>query len=144
MQNTATELTTTTSSQLGEVPRERLQQAVESLTSTQLNWASGYLAGLCAAPRPAKQPAAPASMTILYATQGGNAQSVAAERGYPARLKSVSTNRTRALAKENLTRPLGRIVFTLRCRSQTTATPWRLCGADRRGAAGHYTDRELS
>ena len=109
MQNTATELTAVTTPQLGEVQLERLQQAVESLNSAQLNWASGYLAGLCAAPRPAKQPVAPESMTILYATQGGNAQSIAtelasnaAELGYPARLESVCAYRARELAKEKI------------------------------------------
>ena len=109
MQNTATKLTDNNAGQLGEVQLERLQQAAESLNSAQLNWASGYLAGLCAVPSPAKQNAAAASMTILYATQGGNAQCIATELannatalGYPARVESVNAYRVRGLAKEKI------------------------------------------
>ena len=110
MQNTATKLTDNSAGQLGEVQLERLQQAAESLNSAQLNWASGYLAGLCAAPTPpAKQNAAAASMTILYATQGGNAQCIATELannatalGYPARVESVNAYRIRELVKEKI------------------------------------------
>ncbi len=109
MQNTATKLTDNSAGQLGEAQLERLQQAAESLNSAQLNWASGYLAGLCAAPSPAKQNAAAASMTILYATQGGNAQCIATELannatalGYPARVESVNAYRdTRARQRKN-------------------------------------------
>jgi sulfite reductase (NADPH) flavoprotein alpha-component len=109
MQNTATTLTDNNAGQLGEVQLERLQQAAESLNSAQLNWASGYLAGLCAAPSPAKQNVAAASMTILYATQGGNAQCIATELAnnatalaYPARVESVNAYRVRELAKEKI------------------------------------------
>ena len=109
MQNTATKLADNSAGQLGEAQLERLQQAAESLNSAQLNWASGYLAGLCAVPSPAKQNAAAASMTILYATQGGNAQCIATELannatalGYPARVESVNAYRVRGLAKEKI------------------------------------------
>lgn len=109
MQNTATKLTENSAGQLGEAQLERLQLAAESLNSAQLNWASGYLAGLCAAPSPAKQKAAAVSMTILYATQGGNAQCIATELannatalGYPARVESVNAYRERELAKEKI------------------------------------------
>ena len=109
MQNTATKLADNSAGQLGEAQLERLQQAAESLNSAQLNWASGYLAGLCAAPSPAKQNVAAASMTILYATQGGNAQCIATELannatalGYPARVESVNAYRVRGLAKEKI------------------------------------------
>jgi len=110
MQNTATKLTDNSAGQLGEVQLERLQQAAESLNSAQLNWASGYLAGLCAAPTPpAKQNVTAASMTILYATQGGNAQCIATELannatalGYPARVESVNAYRIRELVKEKI------------------------------------------
>jgi len=110
MQNTATKLTNNNAGQLGEVQLERLQLAAESLNSAQLNWASGYLAGLCAAPTPpAKQNVTAASMTILYATQGGNAQCIATELannatalGYPARVESVNAYRIRELVKEKI------------------------------------------
>jgi sulfite reductase (NADPH) flavoprotein alpha-component len=109
MQNTATKLADNSAGQLGEVQLERLQLAAESLNSAQLNWASGYLAGLCAAPSPAKQHVPAASMTILYATQGGNAQNIATELasnatalGYAARVESVNAYRVRELVKEKL------------------------------------------
>ncbi|MET0123395.1 MAG: hypothetical protein ABW124_20345 [Candidatus Thiodiazotropha sp. 6PLUC9] len=49
-----------------------LQQAIQSLNSEQLAWASGYLAGLVAL-QPMGNEAANESpaLTILYATQGG-------------------------------------------------------------------------
>ncbi|MEJ2590389.1 MAG: flavodoxin domain-containing protein [Candidatus Thiodiazotropha sp.] len=88
----------------------RLQQAVEDLNADQLTWASGYLAGL-GATLPSPQSAANESprMTILYATQGGNARSVAQAladgatgRGFAPRLVSAEQFRPRDLAKEQL------------------------------------------
>jgi sulfite reductase (NADPH) flavoprotein alpha-component len=88
----------------------RLQQAVEGLNAGQLTWASGYLAGL-GATQPSTQSTANESprMTILYATQGGNARSVAqaladsaASRGFAPRLVSAEQFRPRDLVKERL------------------------------------------
>lgn len=87
-----------------------LQQAIQSLNSEQLAWASGYLAGLVAL-QPTGNEAANESpaLTILYATQGGNARSVAEslavraqDQGYALRLVSAENYRARDLAKEQL------------------------------------------
>ena len=88
----------------------RLAQAVEGLSSQQLTWASGYLAGLGSAqalPHPQRQAAT--ALTILYASVGGNARSVAEAladaapaRGMTPRLVSVDRYRARDLAKERL------------------------------------------
>ncbi len=88
----------------------RLQQAVEGLNSEQLAWASGYLAGLGAV-QPAPERAANEApvLTILYATQGGNARGVAeslaasaSARGLAPRLVSADQYRPRDLVKERL------------------------------------------
>ncbi|ODB88669.1 hypothetical protein A3193_07465 [Candidatus Thiodiazotropha endoloripes] len=88
----------------------RLQQSIEGLNSEQLVWASGYLAALATYQPKLKQAAneLPA-LTLLYATQSGNAQSVAeqlADRfqtsGYAPRLVSAENYRPRDLAKEKL------------------------------------------
>jgi sulfite reductase (NADPH) flavoprotein alpha-component len=88
----------------------RLQQALDGLTQEQLNWASGFLAGQAAATTPL-QPAANEAreITILYATQGGNARSVAeslaanaTNLGLSPRLLAVEAYRPRDLAKERL------------------------------------------
>ena len=88
----------------------RLQQAVLGLSGEQLTWASGYLAGLGAV-SPDAQPSTEISpaVTILYATQGGNARSVAetlaksaTDRGFATRLVSADRYRPRDLAKEEL------------------------------------------
>ncbi|MEJ2693598.1 MAG: assimilatory sulfite reductase (NADPH) flavoprotein subunit [Candidatus Thiodiazotropha sp.] len=88
----------------------RLQQALEGLSGDQLTWASGYLAGLSGlspAARPASEKAP--GMTILYATQGGNARSVAealaesaASRGLVPRLVAADQYRPRDIVKEKL------------------------------------------
>jgi sulfite reductase (NADPH) flavoprotein alpha-component len=88
----------------------RLQQAAEGLNHQQLAWASGYLAGLGAMQPGAKEAAKQVTtMTILYATQGGNARSVAealAEnaraRGFKPRLVSTDSYHPRDLSKERL------------------------------------------
>jgi sulfite reductase (NADPH) flavoprotein alpha-component len=88
----------------------RLQQALDGLTQEQLNWASGYLAGQAAATAPL-QPAANegSSITILFATQGGNARNVAeslaanaTELGLSPNLQAVENYRPKDLAKERL------------------------------------------
>lgn len=93
----------------------RLQDAVNGLTAAQLQWVSGYAAGLAAASgTPAETPAVPAAetgtaLTILYGTQTGNAEGIAAElsrqagdRGYAARSVSLAEFRPAALAREKL------------------------------------------
>jgi sulfite reductase (NADPH) flavoprotein alpha-component len=88
----------------------RLQQAVEGLNCEQLAWASGYLAGLREVqPASRKTTNEAPALTILYATQGGNARSVAealAEsatgRGFAPRLISADHYRPRDLVKERL------------------------------------------
>ncbi len=86
----------------------RLQQAVEGLNSEQLNWASGYLAGLGVLPPAQEQVTSETpALTILYATQGGNARGVAealaeqaTARGLSPRLVAADRYRPRDLARE--------------------------------------------
>jgi len=88
----------------------RLGQAVEGLDPAQLNWASGYLAGLGAATAvSAAQTTRAPALTILYASAGGNARSVAetladdaAARGLSSRLVSADQYKARDLGKERL------------------------------------------
>ncbi|MCG7965739.1 MAG: flavodoxin domain-containing protein [Candidatus Thiodiazotropha taylori] len=95
---------------LDDLQLTRLQQAIDGLNSDQLVWASGYLAALAAYQPKLKQAAneSPA-LTLLYATQSGNARSVAeqlADRlqasGYAPRLVSAENYRPRDLSKEKL------------------------------------------
>ncbi|MEW8026387.1 MAG: assimilatory sulfite reductase (NADPH) flavoprotein subunit [Candidatus Thiodiazotropha sp.] len=110
MDNTAKTTEGLPSRPLDGLQLSRLQQAVEGLSSEQLAWASGYLAGLGAV-----EPAAGTALnenrevTILYATQGGNARSVAealaenaTARGVVSRLVSADNYRLKDLAKERL------------------------------------------
>ncbi len=88
----------------------RLAQAVEGLSREQLRWASGYLAGLAEVHTlPSPQATPSSSLTILYASVGGNARAVAEElaagastRGLMPRLVSADQYRVRDLAKEKL------------------------------------------
>lgn len=95
---------------LDDLQLSRLQLAIEGLNNDQLAWASGYLAGLGAL-QPTTKAAAneSASLTILYATQGGNARSVAESlaaniqaQGYAPRLVSSENYRPRDLLKEKV------------------------------------------
>jgi sulfite reductase (NADPH) flavoprotein alpha-component len=95
---------------LDDLQLSRLQQAIEELNSEQLVWASGYLAAL-ATYQPNLRPAANESpaLTVLYATQSGNARSVAEQlvdkfqvSGYAPRLVSAENYRPRDLTKEKL------------------------------------------
>ncbi len=93
---------------LDEPQLSRLAQAIADLSSEQLLWASGYLAAL-SNPANAVQPIAQPGLTILYASQTGNARGVAerladgaAERGLQARLVSAEDYRPRELLKEKL------------------------------------------
>lgn len=96
---------------LDQTQRQNLAQAIQGLTRQQLNWASGYLAGLSQNltltqnPRQATQ--ALEQITILYASQTGNAQSIARQlqseyqaSGFNTRLVSSADYRGRDLAKE--------------------------------------------
>ncbi len=86
----------------------RLRQAVEGLDSEQLAWASGYLAGLGALqPVPDQAANEAPTLTVLYATQGGNARSLAealaeraSARGLSPRLVAADRYRPRDLARE--------------------------------------------
>ncbi len=110
MENTARTAVGFSAHPLEGLQLSRLQQVVEGLNSEQLAWASGYLAGLGAVqPASGKATSEAPAMTILYATQSGNARSVAealAEnatgRGFAPRLVSAEQYRPRDLAKERL------------------------------------------
>lgn len=97
---------------------QRLTQAIRGFTGDQLLWSSGYLAGLAAArvasaAEPGASPALAAApavrLTILYASQTGNARAVAEALGRQAaarrlahRVVSAADYRPRDLAKEHL------------------------------------------
>ena len=110
MQNSAQTAVGVPEHPLDGIQLSRLQQAVEGLSGSQLTWASGYLAGLGAALPSARPVASPSPvMTILYATQGGNARRVAEalagaaeKQGIAHRLISADQYRPRDLAKEKL------------------------------------------
>ncbi|MES9975569.1 MAG: assimilatory sulfite reductase (NADPH) flavoprotein subunit [Candidatus Thiodiazotropha sp.] len=110
MDNTAKTLDGFPSIPLEGLQLSRLQQAVEGLNNQQLTWASGYLAGLGAlGPSVAKAPNQIPGVTILYATQGGNARSVAealaenaTAQGLAPRLVSADSYRPKDLTKEQL------------------------------------------
>ncbi|MEA3277288.1 MAG: flavodoxin domain-containing protein [Pseudomonadota bacterium] len=95
---------------LDELQFQRLLQAVQGFNATQLVWASGFLAGRSQPePQATQIPDDPPRLTILYASQAGNARSVAEllaaganARGLPHRLLSVADYRPRDLAKERL------------------------------------------
>ncbi|MCU7946765.1 MAG: flavodoxin domain-containing protein [Candidatus Thiodiazotropha sp. (ex Cardiolucina cf. quadrata)] len=87
----------------------RLKEAVDGLTNEQISWASGYLAGLREEVSMPPQTNTLPEMTILYASQGGNARNVAeglatsvSSQGLIPRLISVADYRPRELNKEKL------------------------------------------
>ena len=110
MQNAANEALAPGAFPIDGFQLSRLAQAIEGLSREQLRWASGYLAGLAdvhAQPSPQAIPSP--SLTILYASVGGNARAVAEElaagantRGLASRLVSADQYRVRDLAKEKL------------------------------------------
>ncbi|MES9816459.1 MAG: flavodoxin domain-containing protein [Candidatus Thiodiazotropha sp.] len=110
MDNTAKTLDDFPSLPLEGLQLSRLQRAVEGLNDQQLTWASGYLAGLGALePTVAWAPKQIPGVTILYATQGGNARSVAealaenaTAQGLAPRLVSADSYRPKDLTKEQL------------------------------------------
>src|SRR5215208_4274529 len=68
---------------------ERLNQVVGAASATQRAWLSGFLAGLEASGRP-PQPAEP--LTILYATESGNAEKLAGDVAKAARKNGLKPN----------------------------------------------------
>lgn len=107
MQNALQQLSLGEVDSLNQTQRQNLAQAIQGLSRQQLNWASGYLAGLSQAqiPQVAPQPKQP--ITILYASQTGNARSVANQladeykaRGIDIKLISSADYRARDLGKE--------------------------------------------
>ena len=77
---------------LNENQWSQLNQATAALNPQQLNWLSGYLAGLAQAGQPAVlaplETGSAKSLTILYGSQTGNAKSVALE--YKAKLDALN------------------------------------------------------
>ena len=109
MQNTAETVTSNSVNTLSGFQLSRLTQAVEGLTTEQLNWASGYLAGLGTEPTAPLQNSNIPNLTILYASQGGNARSVAEKlavetkaHGYAPHLVSAENYKPRDLSKEKI------------------------------------------
>ena len=87
--------------------RQKLAQAIQGLTRQQLNWASGYLAGLSQVQPVSQSVPERERITILYASQTGNAESVARQletdyqnTGFNTRLVSSAEYKSRDLAKE--------------------------------------------
>jgi sulfite reductase (NADPH) flavoprotein alpha-component len=95
---------------------DRVERALADLTPDQLQWVSGYAAGLAAAARgdtPAAVPAAGAesanTLTILYGSQTGNGKGIAErlaararERGFGASVQSLADYRPSQLKRESL------------------------------------------
>ena len=109
MHNTAETDFNTPVHPLSEHQLSRLKQAVNDLNTEQLTWSSGYLAGLGAKPLPAARTETVPVMTILFATQGGNARSVAealasaaTDRGFETRIVAADDYRPRDLVREKL------------------------------------------
>jgi sulfite reductase (NADPH) flavoprotein alpha-component len=97
-------------SPLDEQQLVNLQSALTDLSSEQVAWVSGYLAGLGATATPiaASQTVTPRGLTILYGSQTGNARSVAdslGERaltqGLDARVFSMADFKPRDLTREH-------------------------------------------
>ena len=91
---------------------QRVSDAVTGLTPAQLQWVSGYVAGLAAGAggTPAEtQPETGKTLTILYGSQTGNGEGVAAalaaragELGYTAALHSLADYRHANLKRESV------------------------------------------
>jgi sulfite reductase (NADPH) flavoprotein alpha-component len=67
---------------------EMLNRVVGTATATQRVWLAGFLAGLeasTAAPQPSARPSAAEPLTIVYATESGNSEKLAADLGKAAR-----------------------------------------------------------
>src|SRR5580700_975799 len=71
---------------------ELLNRVVGTATATQRVWLAGFLAGLeasTAAPQPTASPSAAEPLTIVYATESGNSEKLAAELGKAARKNGI-------------------------------------------------------
>jgi sulfite reductase (NADPH) flavoprotein alpha-component len=94
---------------------EKVQDALDGLTSHQLQWLSGYVAGLAAAQgttqseiiQPASDPTK--TLTILYGSQTGNGRGVAEEllqeasaRGFAAKIVSLADYKPANIKRESL------------------------------------------
>ena len=90
---------------------KRVQDALSGLSATQLQWVSGYVAGMAAAnasvPRAAAKPGE--TLTILYGSQTGNGETIAAslartaeDRGFASRLTSLADFKPANLKRETL------------------------------------------
>ena len=73
---------------------QRLEQAVAGLDAMQLQWMSGYTAGLAVAGQTQAVPVADAgkSLTVLYGSQTGNGESIARDLVEQARAKGFAVN----------------------------------------------------
>lgn len=109
MQNTIQQIPASSADNLDHDQRQKLTLAVQGLSRQQLNWASGYLAGLSQNHQPVA--AAPVSkpLTIIYSSQTGNAQAVAQslssayqQKGIASKLVSAGDYKPRDLAKESI------------------------------------------
>lgn len=107
----STQLAGTQATPLDSSQTQRFEQAVAGLDSMQLQWISGYTAGLAAARTPAPVPAAdPAnSLTVLYGSQTGNGEGVAKQlaeqarsKGFEVRVSSLSDYKPANLKRESL------------------------------------------
>jgi len=105
----STQLAGTQATPLDSSQTQRFEQAVAGLDSMQLQWISGYTAGLAAArtPAPAADPAN--SMTVLYGSQTGNGEGVAKQlaeqarsKGFEVRISSLSDYKPANLKRESL------------------------------------------
>jgi sulfite reductase (NADPH) flavoprotein alpha-component len=73
---------------------EILNRVVRTATPIQRSWLAGFLAGLdaSAVPQPAVPPAAVEPLTIVYATESGNSEKLAADVGKVARKSGLKHN----------------------------------------------------
>jgi sulfite reductase (NADPH) flavoprotein alpha-component len=102
---------------------ERLETALAGLTPDQLQWVSGYAAGLAAADGRSQAPAAFAAapetgntLAILYGSQTGNGKGIAEqlaararEKGFGVNLQSLADYKVSQLKRE---KPLGFVIST--------------------------------
>jgi len=99
-----------TSPPLAENQLQRVSQAVAGMTPVQLQWVSGYIAGLGAsATIPASAPETGKRLTILYGSQTGNSERIAAalakrtsDSGFPTAVHSLADYRPASLKRESL------------------------------------------
>ena len=92
----------------------RLHDALHGLTPEQLQWVSGYAAGVAAAnaggdPVPAAAAETAAALTILYGSQTGNGEQVATalaaaarDKGFAVTLQSLATYKPAGLKRESM------------------------------------------